>query len=542
MEKLSNEESPNDPESDPYRSLYAAREHLTIIRDRLEAGEECVKQSKEGLIMSACLKTQLGLNYVQTEEISRGQELFEQVLEECREESLASFPQLVSLNQLGIIWGNRGENDKALELLLQGKALYDSRRGEPPPLCNKDLFYGHVREESLRERSFDDQYTHTLFYLAQVYSNLEQPRLSAEYCQTTLSRQLETNAYDPIEWSLNAATISQYYIGVENFPQARHCLASAHVVLSRFESDQPLGHSVMKEKIEQARADLSRCWIKYCIVLLKTSIGSQDGEENSSRQEGEEDTQLHRFEPLEVTEIEGDIRCELVEDSPAAKDVFLFGQKHIERAKAFFTLDDMASEHASIVQDHSQLFKLLSFFESDLSIKCRMHKRRIDMLSGIASEFNPQHFMPLIRQIEFEIGEIYRDMADLKIVIASEEDTLQNSHAVKKINSLIDCAMTNFQRFIDKFEEPIETVHLKSYLTAMLNLARLHSKRIFASNAEEIEGIKKSLTVYQKILSYKSNEEAERVFSEEFEVCKDMAGLLPLKMNKLQSSNACASD
>lgn len=35
---------------------------------------------------------------------------------------------------------------------------------------------------------------------------------AATYCHSTLQRQLQLNQYSPMEWALNAATLSQYYI------------------------------------------------------------------------------------------------------------------------------------------------------------------------------------------------------------------------------------------------------------------------------------------------------------------------------------------
>lgn len=35
---------------------------------------------------------------------------------------------------------------------------------------------------------------------------------AAQYCHTTLKRQLEYCGYYPVEWALNAATLSQYYL------------------------------------------------------------------------------------------------------------------------------------------------------------------------------------------------------------------------------------------------------------------------------------------------------------------------------------------
>lgn len=35
---------------------------------------------------------------------------------------------------------------------------------------------------------------------------------AATYCHSTLQRQLKLNQFSPMEWALNAATLSQYYI------------------------------------------------------------------------------------------------------------------------------------------------------------------------------------------------------------------------------------------------------------------------------------------------------------------------------------------
>ena len=41
--------------------------------------------------------------------------------------------------------------------------------------------------------------------------------LSATYCHSTLQRQLQLKQFNPMEWALNAATLSQYYINKVSF-------------------------------------------------------------------------------------------------------------------------------------------------------------------------------------------------------------------------------------------------------------------------------------------------------------------------------------
>lgn len=55
-------------------------------------------------------------------------------------------------------------------------------------------------------------HTHTLYYLAQMYKNLGEYERAGQYCHSTLQRQLKYSQFAPLEWAINAATLSQYYI------------------------------------------------------------------------------------------------------------------------------------------------------------------------------------------------------------------------------------------------------------------------------------------------------------------------------------------
>lgn len=48
-------------------------------------------------------------------------------------------------------------------------------------------------------------------------------------------------------------------------------------------------------------------------------------------------------------------------------------------------MDGYVTDHIEILQDHSALFRSLAFFEEDLEKRCKMHKRRIDMLEPICN-------------------------------------------------------------------------------------------------------------------------------------------------------------
>lgn len=78
--------------------------------------------------------------------------------------------------------------------------------------------------EHEREVAFDYAFTHSLYYLAQVYNTQGESKKAAVYCHTTLLRQLDTGKYEPVDWAVNCATLSQYYLTAGNYNMARHCL------------------------------------------------------------------------------------------------------------------------------------------------------------------------------------------------------------------------------------------------------------------------------------------------------------------------------
>lgn len=465
-------EHKHDPPEEPYRSLYAARECWSGVRAALEACPQPLRQEDWALLW-ASVALQRGLNYMLAEEVGRGEEELGrglQVVVGVASKVKSASVSVQLYNQLALVWGNRGDQQKALEYLLKAKAVYESHVALPPPLTETEWLSGQPASKAEREATFEGLHTLTLFYLAQVYGNLEQAKLSAQCCQATLSRQLEAGEYDALEWSLNCATLSQYYLNTDHFPQARHCLACASAMLERLCAEEE--EEGAKEKVEQARADVSRCWAKYCLALLRSSLDKLQGAEQETRPQ-----RLFRFDTLEVVSLEEEVPCETVEGFEGAKRLFLTGQRHLNSAKHLYSLNDFASDHVSLVQDHSQLFKLLAAFESDEGVRCRMLKRRADMLSAVLEELNPQHFLLISRQLLYELGEVYSDLSAIKIVLASDSPSPQ---AVGKVNRLLRQGLRCYERFTASFadqegRQPQE--YEESWLRPLL-CARLHSAQL----------------------------------------------------------------
>ncbi|XP_076012220.1 KIF-binding protein [Genypterus blacodes] len=625
-QNLTEVESRNDPENDPFRSKYKARELLREIYCSLKNFEACEGEddsggssaesgdqrpsedpvdgqtddgydrgfsgdSPAGLRASklGAVEYYLGVNHVDTEELSAGQEHLMncmKLLERCRVS-----PENVSLfihvrNQLGILWAGRDETETAQGFLETAESIYQryiKEEGSPPT----DMTEYFTTEANLlthqdRTKRFELAYTHTMYYLAQVYKNLGQTERAATYCHSTLQRQLRLNQYNPMEWALNAATLSQYYITKGRYMEGRHCLSAA-TVISALAGEAPSEAAAQesetecerREQLRQKRADIARCWIKYCLNLLqdaKKLLEDNIGELDVDRQEElkrarrgeEEEEEKGRKSALlfgsedtfdSIASLEEKVRFLIPLDFTEARAVFLVGQTYVTQAKDYFQIDGYVTDHIEILQDHSALFRALAFFEEDLERRCKMHKRRVDMLEPICLDLNAQYYLLIRRQLMFELAEIYNEMMDLKLSLANRQADTQSldNHTIKKFNHLCSASAKYFQMFLDslcspegKFPEHLEEEVLRPALVAQFRVARLYSRLISTSPSAQMDNLDKSLNCYKYVVQYcEAHPEAAAAVETELELSKEMAGLLPLKINRLKAKmvvNSCPSE
>ncbi|XP_054468650.1 KIF-binding protein [Anoplopoma fimbria] len=606
-------ESRNDPENDPFRSKYKAREILREIYCALksfeagegeeesgaESGEERPTEppvdgqtedlfgrgfsgdSPAGLRAAklGAVEYYLGVNHVDTEELSAGQEHLMncmKLLEGCSVSSDNVSLFIHVRNQLGILWAGRDETETSQGFLETAESIYQrymKEDGSPPT----DMTEYFTTEENLlthqeRTKRFELAYTHSMYYLAQVYKNLGETERAATYCHSTLQRQLKLNQFSPMEWALNAATLSQYYITKGRYMEGRHCLSAATVISglagevpSEAAAQESETESELREQLRQKRAEIARCWIKYCLNLLQDSkklLEDSIGELDTDRQEElkmarrreEEEEEKGRKSALlfgsedtfdSIASLEEKVRCLLPLDFTEARAVFLVGQNYVTQAKDYFQMDGYVTDHIEILQDHSALFRGLAFYEEDLERRCKMHKRRVDMLEPVCNDLNSRYYLMIRRQMMFELAEIYNEMMDLKLALANRQDDSQSldSHTIKKFNHLCSASAKYFQMFLDSLCSPegkppehLEEEVLRPALVARFRVARLHSRLISSSVSAQLENLDKSLEHYKYIVQYcEAHPEAAAAVETELELSSEMVGLLPLKINRLKA-------
>ena len=125
--RLSEEDSRDDPETDPFKSKYSARSILSDLKAKLASFQDDDIPSEKVKILTAALDYQIGQNYIETEELSTGEEHIERcikTLEEHRLDKRCCSIHLHALNELGILWSKRGDSEKALGFLQDAEKLY----------------------------------------------------------------------------------------------------------------------------------------------------------------------------------------------------------------------------------------------------------------------------------------------------------------------------------------------------------------------------------------------------------------------------------
>lgn len=206
--------------------------------------------------------------------------------------------------------------------------------------------------------------------------------------------------------------------------------------------------------------------------------------------------------------------------------------KKIHCVKSVFILDGFVTDHVEICQDWSQLYNKMIFFVAELDRKCKLHKRRIDLLEKLCQEISEDHYVTLIRQLLFELGECYSQLLDFKVDYNEKRNP-------KKIQRLATKGIETFERFLRTMSDKKSGEHPLSYaeeyvrpvLLARFYLARLHSKCL----EDRAEHLEKSLKEYETIFDYVARHpSAKESIEKEYEICREMKELLPLKLEKLR--------
>lgn len=583
-----------DPEETPYVSKYLAKQELISMKASIEEllRKTTDNKSKEhlklvGMYDSSLIHTvfiiniftaMLGAVYyylgsisVDVEELSNARKF----LDKCKEiiEPYKQTPEVVQIaqlmyNQLAILTAENEPQD-ALTHITEAKNVYENFKTTHELAVDvSDLFVANIEGYDVEKaiHNYEKNYTLTLYYLAQIYGVLKDSVKSSVYCHVTLQRQLEYDDYDPIDWALNSATLSQVFMGKNGFKQARHHLAASSYILDRYGeklnqlTEYNEENDAKIENFKHRSADIARCWAKYGLLLLSVSkerlLKSTDdinkneslSTDMSKLELNSDDAGLHvedlshlNFPTLDLADYEAQITDQFLLTMQDARKVFANVQKWLNKAHEYYTINNLASDYIEIIQDKSQMYANLVFFEDNPENQAKLHKRRVDILEGVLKEINPTYYLQYCRQIWFELAQIYTDILDIKIDKLQQSKDRPSPHALQKINTLVDKSIHHYTNFINCFKSPstnelpktIMEDFEKPFLQAYFHIGALYSRYIVLDKEVKIKHDELSLQAYKKVVEYcQTNPRAVDAIPQEWPICKQMVELLPLRIAK----------
>lgn len=236
--KLTGEERKYDPPTEPYKSYYAARaillEMSEIVKNHIETLNDSPEEAKRFKVIYAHITLDAGKIFIGTDETAIGEKYLNNSMHmlsgiESHPSGVCAYVDI--LNEYGGLWTNRGETEKAKDLLMKAESSYNAFKAtKQTPLACQDLL-DEESEVKLGARNLEKLHALTQFYLAQVYGLLGDLEKSAICCHTTLKMQLDLNEFDTIDWALNAATLSQYFCTNDRFTEVSYSRFSNVVIV-----------------------------------------------------------------------------------------------------------------------------------------------------------------------------------------------------------------------------------------------------------------------------------------------------------------------
>mmetsp|Transcript_31830 Transcript_31830/g.79421 ORF Transcript_31830/g.79421 Transcript_31830/m.79421 type:complete len:689 (-) Transcript_31830:408-2474(-) len=530
-----------DDDTTPFDARYDERRvllRLVKVLDKYaeaDAAHALAARTPLGVVCSL-----LGNNFVDTEETSAGAAPLSRAIEMLGTGPRELLHRVDALNHMGMLCSEREQQPQALAHLTEAKDLYEQA------MATNDLGYLTPLDTACATPAaerLERLHTHTLFYLAQVHGHLGDPLQSAVHAHATLRRQLARNdaEYEPFEWCKNAMQLATFYPTVRAFAVAEHCLfAATHVLASIPDEKRREPSGALSEKFQELRANIHLAWAGLMRAVLRA--GRQEGSAAGPPVApavgdaapillsiSEERLTFFRYLPaLPAASAECLDPSSLV-DFEAARAVYKRGQRHALYAKAYFVLDGFVSDHIVAADFEAKLWGAVLLYETDAKRVLAMHKKRIALLQPLLDAINPKAYHAIGRQLAFDLGQIYGDALDVRLLMLQG---MPPGARDAKVLPMVEANVKGLRRFLWFFKDAegkdldrADPDHEEVYLQAHFNIARAYGK------LDSREALGESLRAYEFIQSYATRHDVP-CMREEIRMAREMCELLPTKVGR----------
>ena len=459
-------------------------------------------------------------------------------------------------NNLGIIYYNKGEIKKGLQNLGKAEQMYkvfNDLNGynftnsftkfmkmccsltdeNGASMSNSDIeFFNFYIDGGLNKKSFEHNYTLTIFYYAQAFTKLGFRKKAIKYCSLTLKRQIEFNEYEVKDALVNCINLSDFYMENQHYAQAEYILISAMSLLPEDLSKKKKLRAALQNQL--GKYFLER--LKFASTQNKNNIFISQNEELSSIV----NKRIFTFNTLNIVWP----KIEDVRDIEQAKILFRLSNTQFKKALEFYQIDGHVTENIQITRDISQLYKFLISFEPDNNRVFAMLERRINLLEPIYKAINHKVYLVQWQELSLELAEIYGEIFESNYELIRLQQKKVRAKDIDGINDkgekciyyykdIIDYIVSEYNKETEKNVDDFVTI-----ITIKSNIARIMSKLIYGHNIKKkVEAMKESLKLYTEVKSLLKGASnflnEHQVLKENLKMCEEMVEMLPLKIDKI---------
>jgi tetratricopeptide (TPR) repeat protein len=188
-------------------------------------------------------------------------------------------------NNLGIIYYHKGEIKKGLQHLGKAEQIYKVFSGLNGYNFTNDFpkfmksccsnneeggnhemeFFSFYIDGGINKKSFEHNYTLTIFYYAQAFTKLGFRKKAIKYCSLILKRQIEFNEYELKDALVNCLNLSDFYMENQHFAQAEYILISAMSLLPDEQTKEEILRAALQNQL--GKYFLER--LKFAVIRVK---------------------------------------------------------------------------------------------------------------------------------------------------------------------------------------------------------------------------------------------------------------------------------
>jgi hypothetical protein len=455
-------------------------------------------------------------------------------------------------NNLGIIYYNKGEIKKGLQHLGKAEQIYKVFSGLNGYNFTNDFpkfmktccslneedyngemeFFSFYIDGGINKKSFEHNYTLTIFYYAQAFTKLGFRKKAIKYCSLILKRQIEFNEFDLKDALVNCVNLSDFYMENQHFAQAEYILISAMSLLP----DDVNKKKKLRAAIQNQLGKYFLERLKFAVLRLKDNnlISDNDNIFNIVNKK------IFTFNTLNIVwpQIKDVVNIE------EAKSLFRIANTQFKKALNLYNIENYPLEYIQICQNISQLYKYLISFEFDYNRIFAMEERRINILKPILDKIDHKEYSMQWQEVSLELAEIYCEIFESNYELIREKKKKINMKEIEEINKSGESSIFFYQEIIEYIINEYNKENEKkledfiTIITIKINIGRLYSKLIFLRDIKKrIDSLKKSLEIFKEV--HKMLDESKNIFGyredlqENVLMCEEMIGMLPIKIEKI---------